>query len=196
MQQFSALLGVIVGVVTTFLLTNLGERARWRRDQRIRWDASRLAAYVAYTNSVKRIVHIASGMARTRGLRHSSEPVPLDTGQTELAAATSDRTARWESILLLGHPDTISAARAWHQSVWQLEFYARGVLTGESGWAAALDEFERTRVEFYRCARADLGLEGSVPPASWPPPWFARLDPEQRAAVLAAVEPARPASGT
>jgi hypothetical protein len=189
MQQFSALFGAVIGAILTFTLSNLGERHRWRRDQRVRWDAARLQAYVDYGNAVKRVVHVASGMARTRGLRHASEAVPLEQGQVELGTAVADRTAKWESVLLLGHHDTLQAARAWHQSVWQLEFFARGVLTGEEAWGEALDEFERTRNEFYRCARTDLGLAGQVPPTSWPPRWLDRLSTEQRAALIAATEP-------
>ncbi|WP_433360139.1 hypothetical protein ACQPZX_26200 [Actinoplanes sp. CA-142083] len=80
-------------------------------------------------------------------------------------------------MLLLGHTDTLTAARIWHQSVWQLEFFAHGVLTGEQAWADALDQFEEARREFYRCARADLGLAGGIPAGTWPPPWFDRLSP-------------------
>jgi hypothetical protein len=51
---------------------------------------------VDYGNSVKRVVHVATGMARTRGLRHAAEVVPLEQGQVKLAAAVADRTAKWE----------------------------------------------------------------------------------------------------
>lgn len=60
MQQFSALLGAVVGAITAFVLGDFGERRRWRRDQGVRWDAARLSAYTEYCNAVKRIVHIAT----------------------------------------------------------------------------------------------------------------------------------------
>jgi hypothetical protein len=131
-QQFSALLGAMVGAILAFVLRNVGERSRRRRDQRVRWDVARLSAYPEYCNAVKRMIHIATGMARTRGLQHSAEAVPLDRGTLELAKAAGERTAAWETVLLLGYPDSIAAARAWHQAVWQLEFFARGVLTGRT----------------------------------------------------------------
>ncbi|WP_426506337.1 hypothetical protein ACPPVO_50420 [Dactylosporangium sp. McL0621] len=189
LQQLPALLGVVIGVVTTFALTSIGERARWRRSQDVRWDAARLEAYVSYGNAVKRVVHVATCLAAARGLPHSSEPVPLEQGQLELAAATAERTARWESVLLLGHPDTIAAGRAWHQAVWRLEFYARGLLRDRDGWADALDDFERMREGFHRAARNDLGVGGEVLTTSWPPPWYERLSDEERAAVAAATDP-------
>ncbi|MEV4139619.1 hypothetical protein AB0J72_46580 [Dactylosporangium sp. NPDC049742] len=189
MQELSALAGAVIGTVLGFILSNLGERARWRRDQRVRWDAARLAAYTEYCNAVKKMVHLSTGMARTRGLPHSSDVVPLERGQVELAAAAGLRAQVWETVLLLGNPETIEAARAWHQSVWQLEFFARGILTGRDNWAHALDEFELTRKAFYRAARTDLGLAGDIPTSSWPPPWLDRLEPEQRAAVVSSTDP-------
>jgi hypothetical protein len=183
LQQLPALLGVVVGVAATFLLTTFGERVRWRRDQRVRWDAARLDAYVKYGNSVKQVAHVASCMASARGLPHSSEPVPLDQGQRDLAAATAERTTRWESVLLLGDPEVVAAARAWHQMLWLLEFYARGLLKDREGWVSALLEFEQTRNAFYRAARRDLGVDGTLSAATWPPTWYGRLTAEQRALV-------------
>ncbi|BAL91277.1 hypothetical protein AMIS_60570 [Actinoplanes missouriensis 431] len=196
MQQYAALVGAVLGGLFTFLLVRAGERHRQRREQRSRWDAERLAAYVEYGTAVKRVVRVASGMARTRGLSHSSEAVPLDRGRTELADAAAARAVTWESVLLLGHPETVRAARAWHQTVWQLEFFARGVLTSEASWVQALSEFERTRDEFYQCARRDLGMAGYLPPALWPPRWFDRLGAEQREQLVAAgIHRVSPAAG-
>ncbi|GLW27778.1 hypothetical protein [Actinoplanes regularis] len=192
MQQFAALIGAVIGAVMAFVLGSLGERARWQRDQNVRWDAARLSAYSEYCIAVKRIVHIAAGMARARGLQHSSEAVPLERGTVELAEASGERTATWETVLLLGDPETITAARAWHQAVWQLEFFARGILTGQAGWGRALDEFEESRTAFYRAARKDLGVPGEPLAAEWPPPWLERLDPEQRDAVVSAIDPRIP----
>ncbi|GAA4263761.1 hypothetical protein GCM10022255_111240 [Dactylosporangium darangshiense] len=188
LQQLPALLGVVVGVVATFALTSLGERARWRRDQRLRWDSVKLEAYASYSDAVKRVVHFATRLAVTRGLPHSSEAIPFDEGQAELSIAVAERSTRWESVLLLGHPDTVAAARAWHQVMWRLEFYARGVLTDRDGWAAALNEFEQTRKEFYRAARRDLGVQGEISTAPWPPDWYKTLSEDQRALVVFGAE--------
>jgi hypothetical protein len=68
LQQLPALVGVIVGAVTTYLLTSAAERTRWRRDHRVRWDGARMQAYVEYGNAVKRVVQAACSMAVTRGL--------------------------------------------------------------------------------------------------------------------------------
>ncbi|UWZ38786.1 hypothetical protein Drose_11490 [Dactylosporangium roseum] len=174
-QQLPALLGVVVGVVMTYLLTAWGERARWRRERRIRWDADRMQSYVEYGNSVKRVVHVTRRLAVTRGLAGASEGVPLEDGLRELNQANAERTARWESVLLLGDAKTIAAARAWHQSVWQLEFFARGMLDGAEEWSQAYGEYEAARNEYYRCARTSLGVSGGeLPAAVWPPPWYSR----------------------
>jgi hypothetical protein len=131
-------------------------------------------------------------MAVSRGFEHSSEPMPLEQGLAELNSATADRAARWETVLLLGSPDTIAAARAWHNCVGQFEFFARGLLSDPNEWAQATEEFLRARVGFYRCARKDLGVDGiDLPPTSWPPRWYERLTPDQHAVIAAVTESRR-----
>lgn len=174
LQQVPALLGVVTGAAITFLLAAAGERARWRRDQATRWDAARMQTYADYADAVKRVVHVATRMAAARGLRHSSEPIAIEEGQVQLALAAQALATHWERVLLLGDRATIEAARTWHQCVWQLEFYARGHLDGADGWQAALDAFERTRAEFYRCARRDLGLGSVDVPPGTVPAWLER----------------------
>jgi hypothetical protein len=175
-DQLPGLVGVMIGVVLTYLLTSAGERARWRRDQQFRWDPSRLQIYGEYGDSVKRVAHVACRLAVARGFEHSAEAIPIEQGLAELNVATADRTARWENVLLLGSPATITAARAWHRSVGDLEFFARGILTDKAEWIRARDEFVLTRAEFYRCARRDLGVPGlDLPPTSWPSPLYQRL---------------------
>jgi phosphatidylethanolamine-binding protein (PEBP) family uncharacterized protein len=45
---------------------------------------------------------------------------------TSFRRAGRRSTARWELVLLLGDPETITAARTWHRRVWNLEQFARG----------------------------------------------------------------------
>jgi hypothetical protein len=190
--QLPALLGVVVGAIITFVLAFAGERTRWRRDQRVRWDTVRLQAYADYGEAVRRVAHLASRMAVARGFEHPSEPISLEQGLSELNVAMADRATRWETVLLLGSPDTIAAARAWHRCVDQYAFFARGLLSDPEEWKQAYDEFVRSRAAFYRSARDDLGVDGlDLPPTSWPPRWYQRMTPEQRAAMEAVTESRR-----
>ncbi|MEU7875430.1 hypothetical protein [Dactylosporangium sp. NPDC049140] len=55
------------------------------------------------------------------------QPIDPARGIAELDRAASDREAKWEKLLLLGTPDVVMAARAWHQSVWRLEWFVHGL---------------------------------------------------------------------
>jgi len=88
-----------------------------------------LTAYAEYSVAVRRVAHLASRMAVARGFEHYAEPLPVEHGLAKLNAASADRAARWETVLLLGSPDTVAAARAWHRCVGQYEFFAHGLLS-------------------------------------------------------------------
>jgi hypothetical protein len=172
LQQLPTLLGVVVGALTSFLVTSAGERVRWRRSQAVRWDENRMRIYADYAAAVKRWAYLACRVAAARGFDHSAVPLPPEDGLPALAEAEDQRGARWESVLLLGTPETVAAARDWHQAVHRLDWFARGRLTNSSEWRPAIKEMERLRDRFYECARRDLGVSsGSLPPPYWPPEW-------------------------
>jgi hypothetical protein len=94
-----------------------------------------------------------------------------------LESADGARARAWESVLLLGDPETIAAARAWHQAVWRLVWFARGRLSAVEQWEPSMRETEIARDTFYECARWDLGVKGkAVPTPIWPPKWIAELE--------------------
>jgi hypothetical protein len=176
-QQLPALVGVAVGAIATYATTSLGERTRWRRERDVRWDEARMRAYAEYGDAVKKVTHLASRIAAGRGLPHSVEPLAPDTQAMEtLSNVGGDRARAWEPVLLLGDPETVAAARAWHQAVWRLEWYAAGRLTAADQWEPAMRATEVARDRFYDCARRDLGVKGgAVPTPLWPPEWIQEL---------------------
>lgn len=167
------LVGVIVGSVGTYLTTAAVQRSQWRRTHGVRWDERRLTAYIQYGDAVKRMHSVAVRICASRGFDYSVEPLEPAEGLAVLASASAERSARWEAVLLLGDRDTVKAARAWHQTVWRLEWYARGMLTDRPKWDEAVQDADAARHVFYVAARKDLGMPA---PASsdglWPPPWL------------------------
>jgi hypothetical protein len=132
------------------------------------------ARYADYGNAVKRVTHLASRIAAGRGFPHSVEPLKPDRQALEALSQAGGRARAWESVLLLGAQETVAAARAWHQAVWRLEWFAQGRLTAADQWDPAIRETDLARDEFYECARQDLGIAGGVvrtPP--WPTRWIA-----------------------
>lgn len=181
--QALTIAGVLLGSAATFIVTSTTERTRWRRAQSARWDDKRLLAYSEYANAVKHMVRLCRRIAETKGLLSTGQPIDLDAAFTALAEAETQRAAQWETVLLLGEPATISAARAWSEQVWQLEFILRQDHPDASLFLTAYRDAMRLRNEFYAHARTDLHItSGPLPELTWwsldPPPPSA--DPELR----------------
>jgi hypothetical protein len=161
-NQVPVLLGVIVGALASYLTTAATERARWKRALDSRWDDRRVEAYASYAQSVRRLINIAGRIAAGRGLGGDGEPLsPIQENLDLLAAAEAERGWQWETVLLLGHPQTVAAARNWHEHAWRLEWYARARLTGNNAdWQAARTATDVARHKFYEAARSDLRVGG------------------------------------
>jgi hypothetical protein len=173
--QVLTILGVLLGSAATFVVTSATERARWRRAQSARWDDKRLLAYSEYANSVKSMVRLCRRIAETKGLLSTGQPIDLDSAFAALAEGETERAARWETVLLLGEPATITGARAWSEQVWRLEHILREDQPDPSLFIDAYRAAMRLRNEFYACARADLDIaSGPLPELTWwslqPPP--------------------------
>ncbi|MFC4471593.1 hypothetical protein ACFPH6_45095 [Streptomyces xiangluensis] len=163
-QQILTIASVVVGVLASFVATSLTERSRWKRSQAARWDEKRLTAYAEYGNAVKLGVRLCYRIAAARNLVPTSQPIEIQDGLSALAEAENERTARWETVLLLGEPATILTARKWHEAVWKLELLIREDGVEPAAFVEAYKESVRLRNVFYGCARLDLGvLSGDIP---------------------------------
>ena len=169
-NQAPVLLGVIIGALGSYLTTAATERARWKRALDSRWDDRRVEAYASYAQSVKRMIKVAGRIAAGRDLGGDDEPLaPTQENLELLADAEAERGRQWETVLLLGHPQTVAAGRSWHERAWRLEAYARGLLTGSnSDWQAAISAADDARHAFYESARIDLGVGGGALPGAGP----------------------------
>jgi len=174
-QQLPALIGVAVGALASYLASSASERKRWRRDQLVRWDDKRAQAYTGYGLAVKNVYVQSLRAAELRRRDSPDQPAAYEEALAELGRLTDERTARWETVLLLGHPETITAARTWHRRVWQVERFARGQRTDTSAWDSVLSDVNADRARFYMAARRDLGITGGDIPDGGP--WEAAASP-------------------
>jgi hypothetical protein len=101
LNQLPAILGVLVGALGTLLVTNLTDKARWRRDQAVRWDTRRLDAYVAYAVAVKESHTLALRISSPYRRYSKSHTIDREQGLVLLAEANVRRTKAWEAVLLL-----------------------------------------------------------------------------------------------
>lgn len=172
-QQLLPMVGVVLGAGGTFAATAMNERVKWRRSQDTRWDDKRLTAYSEYANSLKEYVQLSYRLAAARGYPAVALPMGIEEGLTALAAAEAEKTVKWETVLLLGSPEAVAAARSWNRAAWDLGWPARGHVIEHAEYLRLYSEMGRRRNEFYECARADLGVRtGALPPGDqpWLPP--------------------------
>ena len=176
LQQLPALAGVVVGALASYLATSAAERARWRRSQSVRWDERRVDAYADFSHALKRCLMLSQRIAASSGYASAAQPIEPAVGLDLLAKAEEGRASQWERVLLLGDAATIEAAREWLVEGWRMEWFARGLLTGEAGWLDACESGKACRQRFYDAARRDLGIHAKFPPDT-PSPRFPRAAP-------------------
>jgi hypothetical protein len=162
-QQLPALIGVVVGALASYLVSSAAERRRWQRQQSTRWDEKRAEAYVDYGNAVKNVFYLCGRITNSRGLGLMREHINIADALNELGRLASERSAKWETVLLLGDPDTVLAARTWHRLVGHMQRFVRDYRTDVGEWEALFDKVEAARAAFYEAARRDLGIRGLLP---------------------------------
>jgi hypothetical protein len=166
LSQLLVLAGVVVGALASYLTTAATERTRWKRILDSRWDDRRVEAYASYAQAVKDLITICSRLYAGRNIMADSDSWALPPSRENLElfeSAKRNRATAWEPVLLLGDPETVEAARNWHESVWVLERWARGDATGKrEDWEKASSEVFRARSLFYESARNDLRVRGGA----------------------------------
>jgi hypothetical protein len=174
-DQLPALIGVVLGAGTSYIVTALTNRANWRRLQETRWDERRLAVYADYGNAIKEKALIISRMAATKGLNRNPEPLATDeTGLAMLAEAEVRRAMLIETVRLLSDPPTMEAVHHLNRCVWHLEWIVRDGLRADStAWDQAYSAYMDARDTFIQCGRDSLRVPGSAASSNRQlPPWF------------------------
>ncbi len=87
LQQLPALIGVVVGVVATYVATVAAERGRWQRQQSVRWDERRITAYIEYAHAVKKVLAITVRLAAQRGIHPDDDEISPEYTIADLASA-------------------------------------------------------------------------------------------------------------
>ncbi|MET8144354.1 hypothetical protein ABZU32_28945 [Sphaerisporangium sp. NPDC005288] len=160
LAQLPALLGVVVGALATLATTRATDRARWKREMEMRWDAQRLEAYMEYGARLKDLSTLA--FRATAGKRPGSRNKLIDPALADqlYAEAEANRTRSWERVLLMGDAATVDAARRWRVTIARLHDYAQGVTDDWDGWEPAVRRVDDARDAYYQAARHSLRVGG------------------------------------
>ncbi len=147
----------------------LAERLRWSRDHQVRWDQRSLDAYVQFAGAIKQELRITMRMAGGRRLGPQTEPLGMAEGTRLHQEAEQERSYRFESLLLLGSPEAVDAARAWQHAVWDLyQYVATDEAATEDGYTRMYEATGVARERFHAAARRSVGLHGAVVSAPAP----------------------------
>jgi hypothetical protein len=172
LDQLPTIIGVLVGSTATYFATSAVGRAQWQRQRQAHWNALQVAAYSDHAHALKKMTDIARAIAAHRGLDDLAEPLPPEVGISQLVAAELDRSAKWESVLMVGDSAVVEAGQRWKQCVWRLEWFARGRLDGRSEWDHALAQAGDSKHEFYEAVRRSIGTPGGPLPRFRRSPWI------------------------
>ena len=173
-RQLPALIGVVLGALTSYLATSASERRRWRREQYVRWDDRRVTVYAEYADSLKRKAYGFLRVAAANGLNVNAQPFHGKAGKDQyLREVEVERSSRWEKVLLLGDKAVIYAAQEYTESIFSPGAIAESDAVDEGRWLHAVQEMGRARGSFYNEIRHDLEIKsGNLeedPMLSWIP---------------------------
>ncbi|WP_432038440.1 hypothetical protein [Streptomyces cucumeris] len=157
-QQLPALLGVIIGALGSYLAIAKGDQARFRREQRARWEERRLAVYADYATALKRTVTLTYRIASHLGVDPHPHPLSPESAAAELAEATDARDPAGEALLMLGTPEVVEKGRTWVVAVIEMERFLREPARSPETWSALLTRQRTAREAYYAAVRRDLAL--------------------------------------
>jgi hypothetical protein len=157
-EQLPSLVGVVVGVGGSLLVTTVGDRSRFRRDQVSRWRERRLAGYADYARAMKANVNVMYRLADHLGGAPSPHRLTPEQAEPLLAATVEARDQAWETLSLIGSADVAAAANVWFGVVAEMERTLRDGVGDTAVWDELATRHGDVRRRFYDAAKADLAI--------------------------------------
>ncbi len=173
-NQIVTIAAVVIGALTTYAVTGLSDRARYRRELARQWADRKLENYMRYASDVKSLVIITRQIAALHGLHEAAPGINEQDAMALLDEAEVRRSTSYEAVRLLGDAMTVRVIRVLNDSVHELEGIARGWLEADSGrWAQSWEAYMKAADAFFRSVRQELAVPGQFQPrsgVSWTPP--------------------------
>jgi hypothetical protein len=161
-DQVFTLSGVALGAIASYLVSSLGERARFRRELAKRWEDRKVNAYAGYIRDVKEVHMLTQRITAAQGLHDRNIALPPDEGLPLLAEASIRRSLSSEQVTLLASAETIAALRRVNDEARILMEFARGVRRDaeEGDFHQSIQAFTQALDDFHTCSRSELGVPG------------------------------------
>lgn len=151
--------------------------AQWTRDAEIRMDQLREAsaarqeerlaeAVLAYAAAMKNQTRVCARLAANHGIaRFSRETIEPMEAEKLIALYEDERAIHFERLLLFANADLQRKARNWQAAVWAATDIKHGLDAAPGAtFSNRMKSAAEARDEFYGCARAALGVAGSLEP--------------------------------
>ena len=160
--QLPSLIGVLVGAGASLMVTTVGDRSRFRRDELARWRERRLAVYADYARAMKANVNVMYRLADYFGTSSSPHQLTPEQAQPLLAASVEARDQAWETLSLVGSKDVAAAANAWFDVVVVMERSIQASVGDTAVWDELASRHGNVRQRYYDAAKADLALSDEI----------------------------------
>jgi hypothetical protein len=159
LTQMPAMIGVLIGVIGTLVTTTVADAARWRREQRVRFDDRLLDVSAEYAAAVREMVQTLASLTAQSRPDEMSRPLTPAEGKSVLDAANRRRMLAWESLCLVADDATVKAGKELWSAVRPLEYAVRDLARFSPDDWEPLDRVVRARQrEFYQAVRRSLAI--------------------------------------
>ncbi|GHH74815.1 hypothetical protein [Promicromonospora soli] len=159
LTQLPAMIGVLIGVVGTLVTTAVADAARWRREQRVRFDERLLDVSAEYAAAIREIVQTLASMTAHVRPGEKSPPLTPEEGKSILDAANRRRMLAWESLCLVADDATVKAGSDLWSAVRPLQYAVRDLATFSPDDWEPLDRVVRAQQrDFYQAVRRSLAI--------------------------------------
>ncbi|TMR11313.1 hypothetical protein ETD86_36130 [Nonomuraea turkmeniaca] len=164
-SQIVTIAAVVVGALTTYVVTALNDRSRHKREVARQWVDRKLQLYTGYAGDIKQLVILARQITALHGLHDAAPGVDEGKALALLDEAETRRSLTYEAVRMLGDTQTIRATGELNDAVHRLEWLARGKLDADPDtWETCWQLYTEAANTFHESVRRELGVPGAFLP--------------------------------
>ncbi|MFF5206000.1 hypothetical protein [Streptosporangium sp. NPDC000396] len=164
-SQIATIAAVVIGALTTYAVTALNDRSRYRREVARHWVDRKLELYTRYAGDIKQLAILTRQITAQHGLHDAAPGVDGDKAMALLDEAETRRSLTYEAVRMLGDAQTIRVTGELNDAVHRLEWLARGKLdTDPDVWEKCWRLYTNATNAFHENFRRELGVPGQFLP--------------------------------
>ena len=164
-SQIVTIAAVVIGALTSYIVTALSDRARYRRELTRQWMDRKLENYIRYASDVKNLAIVVRQITALHGLHESAPGIDENKALALLDEAEVRRSTSYEAVRILGDAGTIRTTQELNEAAHVLEKIARGRIDADSVvWEQSWQSYMEATNAFHQSLRRELGVPGQFLP--------------------------------